>query len=47
MKSNISSERKKYLNNVKKNKILIVFTQFIILIRFFRHLGNTCKQKYN
>ena len=39
----ISKERKKYLNNVKKNKILVILTQLLILIRIFSSLGNTCK----
>lgn len=48
MKNNeISNERKKYLNKVKKNKILVILTQLLILIRIFSSLGNTCKQKHN
>lgn len=48
MKNNeISKERKKYLNKVKKNKILVILTQLLILIRIFSNLGNTCKQKHN
>ena len=48
MKNNeISNERKKYLNKVKKNKILVILTQLLILIRIFNSLGNTCKQKHN
>ena len=48
MKNNeISKERKKYLNKVKKNKILVILTQLLILIRIFSGLGNTCKQKHN
>ena len=44
MKNNeISKERKKYLNQVKKNKILVILTQLLILIRVFSNLGNTCK----
>lgn len=44
MKNNeISKERKKYLNKVKKNKILVILTQLLILIRIFSDLGNTCK----
>ena len=44
MKNNeISNERKKYLNKVKKNKILVILTQLLILIRIFSNLGNTCK----
>lgn len=44
MKNNeISKERKKYLNKVKKNKILVIVTQLLILIRIFSDLGNTCK----
>mgnify|MGYP000324971512 CR=1 FL=1 len=39
----ISKERKKYLNKTKTNKILIILTQLVILIRIFSHLGNTCK----
>lgn len=41
--SEISNERKKYLNKVKKNKILVILTQLVILIRIFSNLGNTCK----
>ncbi len=48
MKNNeISKERKKYLNRIKKNKILVIVTQLLILIRIFSNLGNTCKQKNN
>ena len=48
MKNNeISKERKKYLNKIRKNKILVILTQLLILIRIFSSLGNTCKQKYN
>lgn len=44
MKSNeISNERKKYLNKVKKNKILVILTQLLILLRIFSNLGNTSK----
>ena len=44
MKNNkISNERKKYLNKVKKNKILVILTQLLILIRIFSNLGNPCK----
>ena len=44
MKNNeISNERKKYLNKVKKNKILVILTQLLILVRIFINLGNTCK----
>lgn len=44
MKNNeISNERKKYLSNVKKNKILVILTQLLILIRIFSSLGNTCE----
>ena len=44
MKNNeISNERKKYLNKVKKNKLLVILTQLLILIRIFSNLGNTCK----
>lgn len=44
MKNNeISNDRKKYLNNVKKNKILVILTQLLILIRIFSSLGNTCE----
>lgn len=39
----ISKERKKYLNKVKKNKILIILTQLLILIRIFINLGTTSK----
>lgn len=48
MKNNeISNERKKYLNKVKKNKILVILTQLLILIRIFSSLGNISKQKHN
>lgn len=48
MKNNeISKERKKYLNKVKKNRVLVILTQLVILIRIFSNLGNTCKQKHN
>ena len=44
MKNNeISKERKKYLNKIRKNKILVILTQLLILIRIFSNLGNTCK----
>ncbi len=44
MKNNkISKERKKYLNKARKNKILVILTQLLILIRIFSNLGNTCK----
>lgn len=44
MKNNeLSNERKKYLNKVKKNKILVILIQLLILIRIFSSMGNTCK----
>ena len=43
MKNNvISKERKQYLNKRKKNKILTILTQLLILVRIFVYLGNAC-----
>lgn len=39
----ISKERKKYLQKVKINKLLVILTQTLILLRIFSNLGNTCK----
>lgn len=48
MKNNvISKERKKYLNKIKTNKILIILTQLLILVRIFSYLGNSCKYEIN
>ena len=32
--NNLSPERKKYLKNIKKNKVLVLFTQIIVLVGF-------------
>lgn len=34
IKKNISKERQKYLNNIKKKRILVIFTQLSVLITF-------------
>ncbi len=43
----ISEERKKYLNKTKRNKVLVILTQLLILIRFFSNLGRFSKCKNN